>query len=424
MVTTNLVFGSSDNQNASTTGYPPLVADGLYSGSGIPYTEALIYDFLFENATFGNLWAFISTISLTGSSTLTLRKNSSNTSLAVSAPPFSSGTYADNVDTATGTGGDGFNYAWVAGTGSGGTNGSVYSASVSMTSAHLTSWMNGEIPGAALVHPLNFNTGLVYGLAGGAGDWATTESQVQYTVRTPLHAFWMYAYVTNNTLNGSTTFSMRKNGAPGNMNVSIGASGTGAFTDAVDTDDFGYGDKTSYGFTPSGSSGSLDTASCAVTCYGSDNVGLFTGINGFAQASLFLPGPNNFDIAGDGFTQNGTGHGLGQLLIRSSPVRLVYLALNSTYHSGSGTLNVFSQKNGANASLALSVSSTSSGYFEDTVDSDSLLPGDLINLATSGTGNPQNNYWISPTAMMQYPPSSTPSYVGATETGSRPFVID
>jgi hypothetical protein len=400
MVTTILTFASRDFQNATTTGYPALVGDGLYSGSGITYAEALIYANLFENATFGGLYVSANTGAFaSGNSTVTLRKNAANTAMAVSIPPLSFGTFADNVDTASGASGDSFNYAIVCGGAS--SNATFNMVSCVMASAHTTSWMNGTILTAAL-HPLNYNSGTVYGMAGGSGDWIATESIAQYTVRFALHAFGMYAYVTNNTINNTTTFKMRKNGANGNQSVSIGASATGTFTDTIDTDDFAYGDKTSYGYTPSGTAGSMDTCACTVTCYSPDGVSLFTGLSGYMVGNGSATSGVLWAYTGDGF-QQGPQANSGALLIRQVSANGVYLAVNVVL-TGSFTLTVNSQVSLANANMAISTSAN--GYFEDLVDSDSFVPGQSYGMATSETGSIANNYtfYLSPTAMMQFPP--------------------
>jgi len=377
----------------------PLVGDGEYSGSGVVYPEALIYQNLFEAATFSALYVVANTLAFGTASTVTVRKNGANSSLAVSVPGGSFGAFADNIDSSAGGNGDGFNYAFACGGAA--SNGQATLVSCVMTSTHSASWMNGEIPGAIFAHSLAFNTGLVYGLVGGAGDWATTESVAQYIFRFPVHTFGMYVYVTNNSINGSTSFKMRKNGAFGNQAVSVGASGTGAFTDAVDTDDFASGDISTYGYTPSGSSGTMDTTSCVVTCYSTDRVSCFAGINGWTEGSTFAS-TNNFTISGDGAAAT-SAFNAGQVLIRQVPAKMLDMAINVTLSTGGLMVTVNSQINGVNGALA--VSASANGYFEDLVDSDAVVPTQLYGLAVTPSPLFENfTFYISPTVMAQFSP--------------------
>ncbi len=417
-----LVFSSSDFQAGNTTGYPPLVGDGEYSGSGVPYAEPLIYQTLFENAQFTSMVASVDALSGTGNNTVTLRKNAAPSAITVSIPSGATGVYSDTIDSVNGVSGDAFNYAVV-----NGATGNVEFSLITclMSSAHTTSWMNGDIVGPAVNHPLAFNSGAVFGLAGGAGDWSTTESIAQYTMRLSVHSFGMYSYVTNNTINGTTTFQMRKNGANGSQAVSVGAGLRGAFTDAIDSDDFASGDKTSYGFTPSGSSGSMDTASCTVTCYGTDNVSQFTGLNGYAHGSL-VSGLNQwFAIAGDSAPNTNPQQGQSLTLVQVGTVTMMDLAVHDAPSTGTPTLSVQSQVNGVQANMAISAGSGVTGYFEDTVDTDVVLSGANYRLSANvqfGAGNLL--FYISPMVMMQYSNASPPnSYMaGPSRMGSSVFV--
>ena len=384
------------------------MADGLYSGNDQIYPEAAQYLTCIESSTFNNLYVFI-TFNTTGTAaTWTLRKNGANTAVSVSIPGTISGgmAFTDTVDSATGANGDGFDYA-IAEPGGGGGN-SLYTsiANISMASAHTLSAMFGGITNVTV---LNYYYPSSWGLAGGAGSFVNTtllpgatESLVQYIVRTPLHSFNMTVYSVQNTCNGAVSFNMRKNGSNGNQSVSLPASSTGSYSDSVDTDNFSNGDLLNYLFTPSGTSGLVSTTAVNTTSYCTDNFSLFTGINGYGIGA-WTPYQGQsvwYAVSGDG-----AGNFQSESYIQSqilSPATALDMAISLTTTSGSGTTcTVNSRVNGANGNLAISFGSTS-GYYEDTIDNDSLSVNALYDLQlTEGSAGTTNFVgYVAPTAMM------------------------
>ena len=405
-VTTLLTYNSEDVQGSNSTGYPPLVADGVYTGSGIAYAEQCSYQTLFESATFQNLYVVIQQSTGFGSgSTWTLRKNSTNSSVAISILVNSNpATYSDTVDSASGNSGDTFNYACT----ETGASSSIFTATccITMTSAHSTSWMNGAI----IINgngPLNYNSGTVYGMTGGAGDFNTTESNAYYKVRVPMHTFGLKAYIGTNTINGSTTITMRNSGANGNQSISIPASTTGSFTDSVDSDNFAYAGTVDYAYTPSGTSGSMSGSGVSTTCYGNDGISIFTGLNGWAGANtdpVQSVTPLWYAIAGD-FAGRATELVNQEYVFPTAT--MFYLAMNIVNHLAGGLSisPVTSRVNGTNGNLSISPVTDGSGYYEDTVDSDVVTPGTLYDaeVAWGSSGTSQYYFYLSPTIMAQFP---------------------
>ena len=84
-----------------------------------------------------------------------------------------------------------------------------------------------------------------------------TDPPTQILYRSPGTLSKLYVRVTANSNVGSVTLRVRKNGANGNMFVTIPAGATGAFEDTVNTDTVAAGDKLNYQSTTGGATGTM-----------------------------------------------------------------------------------------------------------------------------------------------------------------------
>lgn len=393
----NLYVDMCDWVGGGLTSYVNLVADGIASGTYGSFAEVLSLQPLFELVMFENMYVVPDLFfwgQSDGTVTYYLRKNQTNTALTVSIPPGGSGAFRDQVDTVSAGNGDKMSYSVY---NSGTQDYSFGGTSVLMVSPHYTSWMNGcilksGIGGGALSAGVT-----AFGMAGGAGDYSTTETNAEFTVRFSLHSFGMYVYVTNNSTDGATTFRMRKNVADGNQTVSVSAGGTGSFTDSVDTDDFASGDSVDYSYINAGSTGSLDSVCCTVTCYSTSGNYFFAGLAGETPGMSKRTSPNGYY----GYSSDGTDTGTNDLAARRNEMRgpwinALFFALRII--SGGSAVQAYSQINDDTGSLKIAIPASTTGFFEDQVDVDSIPSG-----ATYNTVSPYaaGTFTITPTVTLQ-----------------------
>lgn len=91
-----------------------------------------------------------------------------------------------------------------------------------------------------------------YPIGGALTTAITTESQVDQYVPVALTASYMRVYISANNCSGTSTWTLRVNGADSALSASITASTTGAFSDTSNTVDLSVGDRINYELTPVG----------------------------------------------------------------------------------------------------------------------------------------------------------------------------
>lgn len=82
------------------------------------------------------------------------------------------------------------------------------------------------------------NTTTHWSVQGPIGFESPPEGDCQLAAQTALNDSHSYVYCSSNTLDAATTIMTRKNGANGNLTVTIGAGATGVFEDLVSTDSY------------------------------------------------------------------------------------------------------------------------------------------------------------------------------------------
>jgi len=101
---------------------------------------------------------------------------------------------------------------------------------------------------------IDYGTTTYISLAGGINS---TEANVQAKVYASYECRNLYVYVTNNSLDASTTVAFRINGADGNMGLSIPSGSTGGFEDTSSTDSVSSGDLIDFRVSAGGTTGSI-----------------------------------------------------------------------------------------------------------------------------------------------------------------------
>lgn len=215
---------------------------------------------------------------------------------------------------------------------------------------------------------------------------ASSEARVQITYRTAGVLSNLYVNCRTNSLNGTTTVRVRKNGGDGNQVVSITSSSTGTFEDTTNTDTIAAGDEINYSIVTAGSSGSV-SPNCIQTWLepsiggavnrNSTLAGGGAGLT-FSSATEYLPLVGN----------NGTVTVEAETQFKSGVAGVIknlfaYISGNSRGTTSTYTL----RKNGGNGNLTVSITAGATGIFEDTSNTDTVAVGDNLNVAlTQGSG--------------------------------------
>lgn len=243
------------------------------------------------------------------------------------------------------------------------------------------------------------------------GYWQadTVETWDKARIRDSYTLSKLYVRVNENTLNGSTTVRSRINGVNGNQSVSIGAAATGAFEDNINSDGLVDDDLLNTYHVVGGASGLIRTTSVAYRLSGA------TSIRGTNYIYGLFPG-NTYYFVLMGHGQKTTVESVTQYTFRVAATLSNFRAFiqNNTITAAS---TVRTRKNGANGNQSFSVPDSTSGDFEDTSNTDSVVPGDNFNyqVVIGATGTEMNIF------SMQHKSNSTGKPIGVGSGGTATF---
>lgn len=197
----------------------------------------------------------------------------------------------------------------------------------------------------------------------------------------------LWVRVRTNTLDGNTVLRVLKNGGLGNQGVTIGAGLTGIFQDTTNTDSFVDGDTVVHRLDTTASTvGSINIMEVSVVMQT-----ITTGIKQLATegiGSLAAGSTTYFMAAGNGVA--GASETFTQVLVRTTAI-LSRLAIYVSANAAAADSFVRLRKNTANGNQVITIGAGLTGYFEDNINTDSLVAGDVFNfVATIGAGGAVN----------------------------------
>jgi hypothetical protein len=221
-------------------------------------------------------------------------------------------------------------------------------------------------------------------IAGGGGS-AGTEATTAYAFRTATTLSGLHVICTLNTVLAASTVYCRIAGASGNQTVSIPASTTGIYDDAVNTDAVTVG-QTVNNIITAGAGGTSITINTIT--YRSTSV-VMQEVNQTGNAATSNFGTTYFLILNGHPQRNNTTEANEQTLARMNfTARNLFVRFNT--NTVNGTSTVVTRKSGADGNLTVSIPASTSGNYEDTTHSDFVLSTDTYNYSvalggTSGT---------------------------------------
>jgi hypothetical protein len=214
-----------------------------------------------------------------------------------------------------------------------------------------------------------------------------TEATGAYTFRTAATLSDLHVSCNTNTVLAASTVYSRIAGASGNLTVSIPASTTGIYDDAVNTDAVAIGQTVNSMITAGAGGTSINLVTCS---YKSTSAVMQSG-NQSATVTTTNFGTTVF-LALEAHPQaNNTTEANVQTLARFNFVAR-NLFVRFTTNTVNGTSTVVTRKSGADGNLTVSIPASTSGNYEDTTHSDAVVPTDTYNFSvalggTSGTTN-------------------------------------
>lgn len=372
--------GNATSQAAGTTRYWPVGISG-----GAPFSNEVFRKIKIREA--GVLSKFlikISDNSATASSTARTRKNEANGSMSVSIAAGATGDFEDTTNTDSIAVDDYLAFQTICGSG-GSLTVSIISAIFTPTASNVTyvplvciNTNAGTLATAGVTRHITVTGELQFA--------ATTENFHQNEARIAGTLHSMCLYMTNNARSTATVMRSRINGADGNLAVSVPGGSTGIFEDLSNSDSIAVDDKFNYSITTGLGTGAVQLEMIKADFETTDDNGIITTNYVFGTAPA--AGVTNYVNIGGTLIVNAT-ETYEKLKLRED-FTFSLLCARVSANTLSGTLTIRLRKNSANANLVISVAAGTTGWFEDTTNTDSCVGTDEVNysiVTAAGTGN-------------------------------------
>lgn len=231
---------------------------GQQSGSAIAGNQVKIYG---NGGTFKNLAVLVATNTRDADCTATLQKGAVNQTLTVTIPTTTTGLFEDTTHTDAAVNGDLFSIRTVRP----GTTGAVTVQYMALDFE--TTDRTFLLPSFGTTTPVAAAT-VFYGISFSNTVSAAAEADAQSQARMSYTLTNLRVFVATNTITANSTFNLRKNGADGNLTVSITASTGGAFEDVTHSDSAIATDLLNYQFVAGATGTSLIIRSSQLTANG------------------------------------------------------------------------------------------------------------------------------------------------------------
>jgi hypothetical protein len=330
--------------------------------------------------TLANLYVYSSANTITAASTVRTRLNAANGGQSVSIGSSATGVFEDTTHTDAIAAADKINYQVVPG--ASGTQLTIQTIGVTFSAT-----TNTVKKFTASDEAVTFTTASVTRFIPLSGrlQIGSTESTDQYTARVAGTLTNLQVHISANARGTATTFGSRLNTATGALTVSVGIAGTGFFEDTTHTDTIASGDLVNYFLTTGTGTASMTIDNVAAEFTSTSGNFFFLGAQG---------GNSNYGTTANAMSALG-----GTIATTTTEnnakvtSRVAFTAGNLSTHLANNSITASStvtfRQNGSNTALTVSIPSSTSGFFEDTVDTVSIATTDTINhnIVTGGTGS-------------------------------------
>ena len=361
----NQIGNPTSSIAASTTNFYGIVANSRFSAT----TEANITTIWRTGGTLSNLYINILTNDR-AASTFRTRKATANANLVVSITGSTTGKFEDTSNTDTVTAGDDWHVSLA--TGAGGTVFTVKIISVLFSATTNTVSMIGGAASTSVATASATNPGPLY--AGGAYTAGATDANVGITLRTAGTGKNLFVYVGSNARTTTSTFRSRVNSGFGNLTLDVAGGTTGSFQDIANSDVLASGNLINYSLTTGTGTESISYRTVAID---------FETTNGNSQ---FVVGANSGLSQSAGVT---TYYAIAGALVADTTeanqvaeTNLAFTASLLQCNISANTIVLDStltlRKNSGAANQTVTITALTTGIFQDTTNTDSILASDTL----------------------------------------------
>lgn len=371
--------GNAATSTANTTQYWPV------AGNNTPQplaNEAFVQIPIRTAGVISNLSVVLSANTITGTTTFTLMKNGSTTSLVANATATGANIWEDLSNTATVAAGDLLDIKSVPGAA---TN-TFTMRSMSMLFTPTDTGVSDQILGATTSQSFTSNSSTNYIAMNGTCENRTTEANSKSRQRQGGTYQYFAVYVSANARTSDTTFKLRKNGSDTTLLVTYTSGQTGLKEDTSHSFTVASGDDVNVAITTGAGSGESITYEFIKVEFLSDPYyGFFE--SGRAGGSSFNANTTNYIHIGGHYSALGT-ESQAWRKIRSSILKVqdlfVYVSANTVTADSTVTLMV----NGIATSIVATLTNATTGLFSDTTNTATIGSNDVIDfkIVTGATG--------------------------------------
>ena len=213
------------------------------------------------------------------------------------------------------------------------------------------------------------------GQVNAATGMATTESDVQYTIRRATTYSNLRVFLQSNSVNADSSWRLRIDtgggAANGNQVATLTASTTGAFEDTTNSDAVAASDEINYSLVTGGTSGSMVPSLAQMKHTSTGREMAAAQPIGVSQTS------DVYYVAESNGTTTSTETD-SQIAARAAFTGK-NLFVNVKTHGLTGGVDIFLRKNTANSALTVNIPQSTTGLFEDTTNQVSIAVTDLYN---------------------------------------------
>lgn len=335
------------------------------------------------------LFARVSANTLTtATTTIRSRLNGGNGAQSVSVVAGASGAFSDTSNTDTIADGDTYNVQITAAAGGAGSlTLRVVSENFDATTNHVCKFGNGQ--------GVTYSTASTTWFESLAGQLiqTTTENNIKNQIDVGGTLRDAQAFVVTNTRSTNSTVRSRVNNANGNLAVSITASTTGLFEDGANSDTISAGDDVNFSFTTGTGAGDTGISNLTMDFENATNAkaNVYAALEDSTRAASatdsFYPivGNTGSDFVTEAFAQ------IDLNFAATLSKFKIYVRANTCTGTVTGGVRV----NSADGNQTVSITTLSTGLFEDTSNTDSVAStDDLCYKLDNGTANTLTFDWF------------------------------
>lgn len=349
-----------------------------------------------DAGTFSNLFCYVTSNTTLVTSTLTVRKSVSDTSVTVNYTSGQTGVKEDTSNSFSVANTDEVNYKLVVPNDvSGSTAINIKVTGIQFDPTTTTDCVS-FLGSASFLVISTASTNFFSLPSGQIANSGTTESEVKYRARFAFTSSNLWCSLSLNTRTTDTTLKTRKNGADGGQLITYTSLQTGSKEDTSNTDSLSIGDDFNYVFTTSTGTDSFRPLICGTRCISTSNI--FPFISGISNSSVSFVFNATEYVPLTGFLSTSLSSEVqAQYLPRfdfTAKELLGYVTANTIATSAS---TVTLRDNGADSSVVVSYAAAETGLKNDTSNSATITGGtDEINykVLTPNTSGTLSLRWV------------------------------